>query len=116
MLELDYVQRAKSPLEPKLRAKMRWVAAQINGSAYGQAYALADLRRAGASEEEVRLLQGDPTQWPATERDALVFARKLTKEAYKVLDEEVVALRQKYGDANVVAMVQLLAYANFQDR
>src|SRR5262245_23377177 len=26
MLELDYIHRAKSPLPPKLRAKMRWVA------------------------------------------------------------------------------------------
>jgi alkylhydroperoxidase family enzyme len=116
MLELDYLQRAKSPLDPKLRAKLRWVAAQVNGSAYGMSYALADLRRTGANEEEIRQLQGDPGQWPASERGALEFARKLTKEAYKVQDEEVADLRRRHSDANVVAMVLLLAYANFQDR
>ena len=32
MLELDYSQRANTPLDPKLRAKMRWVAAHANRS------------------------------------------------------------------------------------
>src|SRR6516165_7018383 len=105
MLELDYLHRTKSPLDPKLRAKLRWVAAQVNGSAYGMSYALADLRRTGANEEEIRQLQGDPGQWPASERGALEFARKLTKEAYKVQDEEVADLRRRHGDASVVAMV-----------
>jgi alkylhydroperoxidase family enzyme len=116
MLELDYLHRAKSPLDPKLRAKMRWVAAHANQSPYGEAYALADLRRLEAGQTEIATLTGDPKQWNLEEKDALTFARKLTKEAYKVLDEEVFALREKYGDAKVVAMVQLLAYANFQDR
>lgn len=116
MLELDYIQRAKSPLDPKLRAKMRWVAAHSNHSPYGEAYALADLKRAGATEAEIKTLQGDSKQWPAEERGALTFARKLTEAAYKVMDEEVVELRKQHGDAQVVAMVQLLAYANFQDR
>jgi alkylhydroperoxidase family enzyme len=116
MLELDNLHRAKSPLDPKLRAKMRWMAANANRSPYGEAYALADLRRAGGTDAEIAILQGDPKHWPDSEKNALIFARKLTKEAYKVLDEEVAALREKYGDAKVVAMVQLLAYANFQDR
>jgi hypothetical protein len=116
MLELDYLHRTKSPLDPKLRAKLRWVAAQVNGSAYGMSYALADLRRAGANDDEIRQLQGDPGRWPAGERGTLEFARKLTKEAYKVQDEEVADLRRRHGDASVVAMVLLLAYANFQDR
>jgi len=116
MLELDYSHRAKSPLDPKLRAEMRWVAANANRSPYGEAYALADFRRAGGTEAEIAVLKGEAKQWPAEEKNALTFARKLTKEAYKVSDEEVATLREEYGDAKVVAMVQLLAYANFQDR
>src|SRR5262249_61068863 len=95
---------------------MRWVAANANRSPYGEAYALADLRRAGGSDADIAALTGDPKKWPDSEKDALVFARKLSKEAYKGLDEEVLALREKYGDAKVVAVVQLLAYASFQDR
>ena len=43
MLELDLAQRTRSPLDPALRAKMRWVIAQANRCAYSEAYALADL-------------------------------------------------------------------------
>jgi alkylhydroperoxidase family enzyme len=115
MLELDYRQRAGSPLDPKLRARMRWVAAASNQSPYGIAYALADLQRAGARDEELKALtSGQP--WPETEREALNFARKMTLAASTVTDAEVQRLRERYGDAHLVAMVQLLAYANFQDR
>jgi len=34
MLELDLAQRIKSPLDPSLRAKMRWVIAHANRCAY----------------------------------------------------------------------------------
>ena len=44
MLELDHAQRTKSPLDPVLRAKMRWVIAHANRCAYSEAYALADLK------------------------------------------------------------------------
>ena len=36
-LELDYVQRACSPLDPALRAAVRWAAARANRCAYGEA-------------------------------------------------------------------------------
>jgi alkylhydroperoxidase family enzyme len=116
MLELDHRQRAGSPLDPKLRGKMRWVAADANKSPYGTAYALADLKKAGAIAEELKTLTGDPKHWPAADRPALTFARKLTLAASTVTDAEVKQLRDEHGDAAVVAMVQLLAYANFQDR
>jgi alkylhydroperoxidase family enzyme len=116
MLELDRVQRAASPLPPDLRARMRWIAASANRNPYGMAYAKADLRRAGASDDDLDRLTDDPNDWPAKDRSALRFARKLTLEAFKILDEDVTELRENYGDAAVVAMVQLLAYSNFQDR
>jgi len=116
MLELDYLHRAKSPLDAKLRGRMRWTAAHANGCAYAEAYAAADLRRAGASEADLRALAGDQADLPEATRAALAFARKLTTAAHTVTDEEVARLRELYGDKQVVAMVLLLAYANFQDR
>jgi alkylhydroperoxidase family enzyme len=116
MLELDHVHRARNPLDPKLRARARWVAAHSNRSPYGAAYALADLKRAGGTDGEVRTLTGDPTSWPEAERPVLAFARKLTLAAYQVTDDEVEALCKLLGDALLVALVQTLAYANFQDR
>src|SRR4051812_46080071 len=47
MLELDRIQRTRSPLGPILRGKLRWVAADANRCGYSRATAEADLRRAG---------------------------------------------------------------------
>src|SRR5260370_32890109 len=49
LLELDYLQRAPSPLNAKLRGRMRWVAAHANRGSYSEAYAAAELHRAGVS-------------------------------------------------------------------
>ncbi|HVS36604.1 MAG TPA: hypothetical protein VMS17_13665 [Gemmataceae bacterium] len=116
MLELDYRHRALSPLDARLRAKVRWTAAHSNHCAYTEAVALADLERAGASAaERTALVDGDPDA-PDAEKAALIFARKITLAADTVDDDEVKELRQLYGDDKVVAIVLLLAYSNFQDR
>lgn len=116
MLHLDYLHRTKSPLDPVLRGKVRWMAAHMNRCAYSEAYAAADLRRAGVSEQAIRDLAGELGKLPDAEREALVFARKMTLDAATVTDAEVARLRQLHGDQNTVALVLLLAYANFQDR
>ncbi len=116
MLELDHLQRSGPALEPVLRAKMRWAAARANGCAWTQAQALDDLLRAGVDGVGLAALTGDWRKLPAAERAALTFARKLSAEAYRVTDDEVADLTRAYGEKRVVAMVLLLAYANFQDR
>jgi alkylhydroperoxidase family enzyme len=116
MLELDYRHRALSPLDSRLRAKVRWTAAHANHCAYTEAVALADLERAGAlAGERAALIDGDPNASEA-EKAALLFARKMTLAADTVTDDEVKELRRLYGDDKVVALVLLLAYSNFQDR
>jgi alkylhydroperoxidase family enzyme len=115
MLDLDRIHRMKSPLGPLLRGKMRWVAARANHCDYSMAYAEADLKRAGMNEADLRLLKGDRTHWPQVEREALDFADQMTVDASKVTDAEVAHLIARYGEEKVVAMVLLLAYANFQD-
>jgi alkylhydroperoxidase family enzyme len=116
ILELDGVYRTSGIIDPKLRAKMRWVAADENGCTYGKAYALADLRRAGAVHEEIIALTGDRSSLPAAERAALEFARKMTKAAHTLTDEEVAGLVAEYGEPQLVEMVLQMAYANFLDR
>lgn len=116
MLQLDLAQRTKSPLDPALRAKMRWVVAHANRSSYGEAYALADLERAGGDAAARAALVGDPASWPEADRDALEFARLLTVAAPTIRDDHFARLVAKYGDRQVVAMVLLAAYGNFQDR
>jgi len=116
MLRLDYLHRAKSPLDPVLRGKVRWTAAHLNRCSYSEAYASADLRRAGVRDEDIRALAGELANLPEQERAALVFARKMTLDAATVTDDEMARLRQLHGDKNVVALTLLLAYASFQDR
>src|SRR5690606_8301982 len=81
------------------------------------AYAEADMRRSGLDAEAVRRLTTGPwADLPEPVRNALALARQLTLQADQVTDAEVAALIDAYGEEKFVAMVQMLAYANFQDR
>ncbi len=116
MLELDFAHRTQSPVDPDLRAKMRWVIADANHCDYSKAYAIADLKRAGATDKVVRVLTGDPKAWPDADQQPLEFARLLTVAAPTVPDSMFEELRQEFGDNQVASMVLLAAYGNFQDR
>ena len=116
MLELDYVHREKNPLGPVLAGKLRWVAADANGCDYAKRYAEADLRRAGLADADVKALAGKNAGGSEAERAALAFARKLTRMAADVTDDEVAELVKFYGPEKVVAIVHTLAHANFQQR
>lgn len=116
MIDLDRIQRTRSPLGPLLRGKMRWVAADANRCAYGRATAEADLRRAGLDEAGLQALKGSWVGLPDAERAALAFARNMTLAADIVSDDEVARLKAHYGGEKLTAMVLLLAYSNFQDR
>jgi alkylhydroperoxidase family enzyme len=116
MLELDRAQRTQSPLDPALRAKMRWVIARANRCTYGESYALADLKRTGAADASIKKLTGDPARWPEADRDPLQLALLLTIAAPAVPDDLFARLRERFGDKRVAAMVLLAAYGNFQDR
>lgn len=116
MIELDYAQRAESPLPAPFRALLRWAAADANRCGYAKAYARADYIRAGGRAEVLESLtrvQGSLTQ---KERHAMDFVRKLTEAAYSVTDAEVARLVELFGEEQVVAIVCVAAYANFQDR
>ncbi len=116
-LQLDLAQRTKSPVDPGLRAAMRWVAAHANRCAYAEAYAIADARRAGVDAAKIDALgrEGYPG-WSEAERAALDFARKMTVESDSVTDAEFARLVKDFGERRAASMVLLMAYANFQDR
>src|SRR5579872_2300295 len=116
MLELDYLYRTSTEIDPRLRARMRWTAAQANRCGYATAYAEADLLRAGGTPEEVQQLASGQAALSAAERKALAFARTMTLAASEVTDREIEELIAAFGERTVVAMVLQMAYANFQDR
>jgi alkylhydroperoxidase family enzyme len=116
LLELDYLHRVKSPLDAPLRGKLRLAVAQANGCAAGEAEALADLRGAGLNEQALEVLVKTPENLPVADRQLREFARKLTLDSQAITDQDVTDLIERHGDRQVVAMVQHVAYANFQDR
>lgn len=116
MLILDHAQRTKSPLDPALRAKMRWVIARANRCVYTEAYAIADFKRAGGDDAALAVLTGGPAGWPEADREPLEFARLMTTSASTIDDSLFVRLRQRFGDKKAASMVLLAAYGNFQDR
>ncbi len=117
LLVLDTAHRTKSPLDPKLRAAMRFVAAHANGCDYAEAYGLFDASRAGLGDDAIEALRrGELGSWSAPDRAALEFARKMTVESSKVTDDEFAALVKHFGEKKTAAMALLMAYANFQDR
>jgi alkylhydroperoxidase family enzyme len=124
MLELDAAHRLRSPLDPALRAKLRWVIAKSNQCQYSEAYALADLRLAGATEADIAQLTTQPTKQVDgrddgrrdEHADAIEFVRQLTTDAPRIPDELFDRLRSQFGPRGAAAMVLLAAYGNFQDR
>ena len=116
MLQLDYIHRTQSPLDPKLRAKMRLVIAMANRCEYSKNAAIADLVRAGGNEHEVEHVVNGPDSWSQEDRSALRFAQLHTLQAPSIEDSLFEELRARYGVKQVAAMVLLGAYGNFQDR
>ena len=117
LLHLDLAQRKHSPIDPVLRAAMRWVSAQANGSKYAVDCALLDLRLAGIEPARLTgLSQPGYPGWSAHEQAALAFANGMTLHSGSVTDAEFAYLAQNLGEEIAASMVLLLAYSNFQDR
>lgn len=62
MLELDALHRTGDRLDARLRCLARWGAADANGCAYSKAVAVADYRRATASQLDLEAIARDPEQ------------------------------------------------------
>ena len=116
MLELDSQHRAHGPLGQILAAKVRWTVAGANRCAYSAACAEVDLRRAGLRDPASAVPWKDLPEVSDEDRLVLAFARRLTLEADSITDDEVTRLNEILGERNLVALVLLVAHANFQDR
>jgi alkylhydroperoxidase family enzyme len=116
MIDLDHAQRLESTLPPRLRAELRWVAAHANRCEYAKAYARFDYVRAGGRAEDIDDLPRRLDKLPEAERLALQLVRQLVEAAYTVTDAQVARLVELHGEKQVVAIVLVAAYANFQDR
>ena len=57
MIDFDRIHRLESPLEPKLRARLRWQIANANRCEYTKRTALLDLKNAGGTAAELAALE-----------------------------------------------------------
>jgi alkylhydroperoxidase family enzyme len=105
LLELDYLHRAKNPLDPVLAALLRATVAEALGCEYGKAEARTDLERIRPLPRDRR---GD--------RLAAAFAKKLTLAGHAITDDEFAELRTHFGPEQTTAIVHTVAYANFRNR
>ncbi len=119
MLEFDAIHRLRSPLEPKQRARVRAAVALTNQCTPTFLAALGDLERVGGQKSELDAWRAKKSAYESLseiERSMIDFAIQLTKRGADLDDDQFARLRSTLGDAKVVALVQLVAGANFQDR
>jgi alkylhydroperoxidase family enzyme len=117
MLELDFLHRTKSPLDPPLAAALRMVVAEELGSKYGQAVAEVDWIRS-LTAADFRFSNPPPPDLSKSRSAevAVAFAKKLTRAGHAITDEEFAELLKHFGPEKTTAIVHTVAYANFQNR
>lgn len=115
MLEVDALHRTGDRLDARLRGLVRWAAADANKCGYSKSVALADLKRAGFPESIKDVASKNPERLSALDRLCMAFARKMAREPRSVSDAEFKEMLEVAGEERVVAVVALLAHANFQD-
>lgn len=116
MLALDELHRRQNPLGNRLAGLVRWKVAETLQSKYGVAYARYDLERTGLDAEEFAKLSDGTLELSPTQQQCLRLAKKLTLAGYSIQDEEIQELVKLIGPDDAVALVQTVAFANFQIR
>jgi hypothetical protein len=108
-LEVDALHRMGHLLDSRLRALARWSAADSNQCEYCRALAIADYG------SDIASLATTPERLTPLERAAVAFSRRMMTEAHAVTDAEVAELLGFLGEAQLIALVKLLAHASYQD-
>ncbi len=76
---------------------------------------------AGLSEDEVQtrieqLSTGEWSGFPPAERQALIFAEKLTRHPAEVTTDDIQQLRETFGDARAVDVIWYVSWCNYMTR
>jgi hypothetical protein len=120
MIDFDRIHRLESPLEPKLRARLRWQIANANRCEYTRRTALLDLKLAGGGAAELAALERKDdstfTSLPEDERKALELVKQVTVKGADLTDAQFAGVLNAFGEKKTVAIVLLSAGGNWQDR
>ena len=90
--------------------------ADANHCDYSKAYAIVDLKRAGATDDLIPVLVGDSKARPEADQQTLESARQLTVAAPTIPDSMFENLQKQFGHNQVASMVWLAASCRAADR
>lgn len=117
MLELDYEYRNTKELSGRLRGLVRLAVARINKSTYGLDVAAYELTKEGIPSDLVKSWQSGSTQGLSPQERTIVnFCEQLTRRGSSLSEEDYNLTASILSDREMVGLVLLIAYANFQDR
>jgi hypothetical protein len=78
--------------------------------------AVAGLDENGVKARAMRLADGEWSDFPAADREAFRFARKLTAQPWNVTDADVGALTAAFGRERALDVIWHVAWGNYMTR
>lgn len=103
-------------LDNAFKVELFWIVSRTNNCQYCQGHQESKLLRAGLKEDDIAALDGDWSTFPAKDRAAFAFARKITYEPHLFGDADYQALKEHYTDLQILEMLMSIAGNNAINR
>lgn len=103
-------------LDGTFKTELFWIVCRANNCQYCQGHQEGKLLRGGRTEDQIAALDGDWSGFPAKERAAFAFARKITYEPHNFNDADIKALKEHYSDLQILEMLLSIAGNNSINR
>lgn len=103
-------------LDNAFKVELFWIVCRVNNCQYCQGHQESKLLRAGLKEDDIAALDGDWSGFPAKERVAFAFARKITYEPHLFGDADIKAIKEHYSDLQILEMLMSVAGNNAINR
>ena len=78
--------------------------------------AVAGLNDEQIHERTAQLATGDWSGFPPAERQALIFARKLTRQPAEISTDDINELRATFGEPRAVDLIWYISWCNYMTR
>jgi len=103
-------------LDNTFKVELFWIVCRANNCQYCQGHQESKLLRGGRTEDQIAALDGDWSGFPAKERAAFAFARKITFEPHLFNDADIKGLKEHYTDLQILEMLLSIAGNNSINR
>jgi hypothetical protein len=103
-------------LDNTFKVELFWIVCRANNCQYCQGHQESKLLRGGRTEDQIAALDGDWSSFPAKERTAFAFARKITYEPHNFNDADIKGLKEHFTDLQIIEMLLSVAGNNAINR